>query len=344
MNISAKSLSILTAIFVLSTIIISLHSPLLTKQGNPPLYYAYAAPNQKFVDLESDQSFASAAGAVIEYNVYVENTAKSIASYTLSALSDRGYLVEVWREMDQIGTGDIQLIPPQESTLTVGGGEAVTLLVKVTIPPDAIAGTVDKTTIKVVNKISGASDSVAVITTVDTGLPYPSNWIQLGSDPTFPIPPPERIDIKALYYTNNSTHVFFRMAEVDVPNTQAFRYSVFLDTKAGGQQIESYSYDYQLNSDGIMYEWNGLNWVNSGYQTYWQVQGTAIVLWADLNNFGMDTQDIHIFSSITTKGAILKDKLGPYTVPRSSISEIPLILIPVLGLAVYFAISRKAER
>jgi hypothetical protein len=315
-------------------------------QVKPLVYYAIAAPNQNRVDLESDQLFSGAAGSTIEYNVYIENKGKSVATYTLTAFSDKGYPVEVYRETNQIGSGDLQLIPPQGSTITMSSGEVATLVVKVTIPSNATDGAVDNTIIKATNAFSGDMDFVTITTSVDLYLPCPSSWIQLGSDPTFPIPPPERIDIKASYYTNNGTHVFFRTTEVGKPNTQAFRYLVYLDTTAGGQQIDSYNYDYLLSSDGFLYTWNGSSWLNSGYSTYLQVEGTAIVLWADLENILLGAQEISFLTCTATKDGVLKDTLGPYIILTSSISEIPFILFPTLGiaLAVYLANSRRNRK
>ncbi len=344
MTFSTKRLSLLIMIVFLSVIILDFNSPFLTKQVKPLIYYAMAAPNRNKVDLESDQFFSGAAGSTIEYNVYIENKGKSVTTYTLSALSDKGFSVEVWRDTDQIGSGDLQLIPPQGSTITMNAGEVATLVVKIIVPSDATDGTVDNTIVKATDAISGTSDFVTITTTVDLNLPCPSNWIQLGSDPTFPVPPPERIDIKAFYYTNNGAQVFFRAAEVGHPNTKAFQYLVYLDTKAGGQQIESYNYDYLLSSDGILYEWNGASWINSGYQIYMQVEGTAIILWADLDNLFLETQEIHFLACTVTKDMVLKDKLGPYNILTSSISEIPFILFPILCLAVYFTILRRAKK
>ena len=119
---------------------------------------------------------------------------------------------------------------------------------------------------------------------------------------------------------------------------------MYFDTKPGGQQIDSYSYDYMLSSDGILYEWNGLNWINSGYQTYWQIDGTSIVLWADLSKIDFQMQDIHVLSRSTTKDYTWKDEVGPFTVVRNNISELPLILIPVLSFAIYFTISRRIKK
>jgi hypothetical protein len=344
MTFSRPQLSLLIIMVFLSMILLGLSLPLLTKQAKPLFYYAMAAPNQNKVDLESDQLFSGAAGSIIEYNIYIENKGKSVATYTLSALSDKGYYIEIWRDMDQIGSGDLQLFPTQGSTLTMSSGEVATLLVKVIIPSDATDGTVDNTIIKAEDAVSGASDFVTISTTVALDLPWPSSWIQLGSDPTFPIPPPERIDIKASYYTNNGTHVFFRTTEVGKPNTRAFQYLVYLDTKAGGQQIDSYNYDYLLSSDGILYVWNGASWLNSGYPTYLQTEGTAIVLWADLENIVLDTQEIRFLTWTATKDGVMKDNLGPYTILTSSISEFPFILIPLLSLAIYFVISRRNKK
>jgi len=300
--------------------------------------------SQNIVDLESDQSFSSAIGATIEYNIYIENKGKSISSYPLAALSNKGYYVEVWVDTDETGSGDMQLIPPQESTITMSAGEVATLVVKVTLPSAATDGTVDNTIIKAVDADSGASDSVTVTTTVDSRLLYPSNWIQLGSDHTFPTPPPARIDVKAFYYTNNGTDVFFRMAEAGQPDTRAFLYSVYLDIEDGGQQIDAYNYDYLLSSDGILYEWNGTNWINSRYPTYCQVSGTEIVLWVDIDNLSMDIQDIHFLACTATRGNTLRDRVGPYTIPNNNISEISLIPIAILGLAIYFALSRRTKK
>ncbi|UCE96851.1 MAG: hypothetical protein JSV51_04495, partial [Candidatus Bathyarchaeota archaeon] len=253
--------------------------------------------------------------------------------------------VEVWRDTNQVGGGDFQLIPPPGSTITLNAGEVATLIVRVTIPPDVTAGTVDATIIEATSQNSGTSVSVTVTTTINSNLPYPSNWIQLGSDPVFPAQVhPKKMDIKALYYTNNGTCVFFKMAEADTPDTTPFRYTVYLDTRAGGQQIGSHSYDYLLNSDGTQYEWNGTDWIDSEYPAYWQVDGTGIVLWADLNNLSLDTQDINVLACTKTKDETIKDELGSYTILRDNISEIPLILIPLLALAVYFIISRRREK
>ncbi len=301
---------------------------------------------KNIVDLESDQSFSGAVTSTVEYNIYVENKGKSIANYTLTALSNQGYYVEVWRDTDQVGSGDIQQIPPQGSVLTLDAGEVVTLIVKVTVPLDATDDTVDATTIEAVSTYLDASDSVTVTTTVNSGLPYPSNWIQLGSDHLFPTEEqrPKKVDVKALYYTNNGTHVFFRMAEADTPDTTAFLYTVYLDTKAGGQQIDSCYYDYMLSSDGLLYEWNGTDWIQSEYPTHWQVDGTAIVLWADLNNLGLNTQNINVLAFTATKDRTMKDKEGPYIILRNNIPEIPLILIPLVTVAIYFAVSSRRKK
>jgi len=298
---------------------------------------------KNIVDLESDQSFSGAVGSTIEYNIYIENKGKSIADYTLTAFSDQAYDVEVWRDTDQVGGGDTQLIPPQGSIITLDAGEVATLIVRVTVPLDATDGTVDATIIEAANTYLGTSDSVTVTTTINSGLPYPSNWIQLGSDPLFPNEEqrPKKVDVKALYYTNNGTHVFFRMAEADTPAPTAFLYTVYLDTQAGGQQIDSYYYDYMLSSDGILYEWNGTDWIDSGYPNYWRVDGTGIVHWADLANLSLDTQDIHVLACTATKDRIMKDKEGPYVILRNNISEIPLILIPLVTLAIYLAVSNR---
>ncbi len=299
-------------------------------------------PLKNIVDLESDQSFSCAVGSTIQYNIYIQNKGTSIANYTLTALSNQDYYVEVWRDTNQVGGGDIQLIPPQESIITLDADEVATLIVKVTVPSDVTDGTVDATVVEAVSTNFGVSDSVTVTTIINSNLLYPSDWIQLGSDPVFPAQVhPERMDIKALCYTNNGTNVFFRMAEAAAPDTTAFRYTVYLDTKAGGQQIDGYSYDYLLSSDGILYEWNGTDWVDSGYPTYRQVDGTGIVLWTDLDNLGLDTQDIHVLACTTTKDGAIKDMMEPYSILRDNISEIPLILIPLVTVAIYLAVSNR---
>jgi len=305
-----------------------------------------ARGGKKGVDLDPDQSFSGVAGSTIEYNVYIKNKGSSMANYTLTALSNQGYYVEVWRDNDQLGGGDIQLIPPQGSIITLEADEVATLIVKVTVPSNATDGTVDATTIEAVSTDLDTSDSVTVMTTINSGLPHPSNWIQLGSDPVFPSEEqrPKKVDVKALYYTNNGTHVFYRMAEADTPDAKAFLYNVYLDTKAGGQQIGSDYYDYMLSSDGILYEWNGTNWINSGYPTYFRVDGTSIVLWTDLDNLSLDTQNINVLAHTTTKDRAIKDEEGPYVILRNNISEIPLVLIPLVTLAIYLAVSSRRKK
>ncbi len=328
------------AAFCLSLLIVAIYPK--TTQG----LVLTRARRKDRVDLESAQSFSGAAGSTIKYNIYMINQASSMVNYTLTALSNQGYYVEVWRDNDQLGGGDIQLIPPQGSIITLDAGEVATLIVSVNVPSNATDGTVDATIIEAVNTYLDISDSETVMTTINSGLPHPSNWIQLGSDSAFPNEQerPKKVDIKASYYTNNGTHVFFRLAEADTPDQKAFLYNVYLDTKAGGQQIDSYYYDYMLSSEGTLYEWNGTDWVDSGYPTYWRIDGTSIALWADLSNLGLDTQDIHIFASTETKDKIMKDKEGPYIVLRNNISEIPLILIPLVALAIYLAVHGRRRR
>jgi hypothetical protein len=318
---------------------------MMIPQKTPPDLEITKKPLKNTVDLESDQSLSNAAGSTIEYNIYLENKGTSIANYTLIALSNRGYYVEVWRDTNQVGGGDIQLIPPPGSIITLNADEVATLIVRVTIPSDVTDGTVDATIIEAVSTNLGTSDSVTVTTTINSNLPYPSNWIQLGSDPVFPAHVhPRRMDIKALYYTNNGTHVFFKMAEAEMPDTTAFRYTMYLDTKTGGQQVGSHSYDYLLSSDGTLYEWNDTDWVDSGYPTYRRVDGTGIVLWTDLDNLNLDTQDIHVLACTATKAGTIKDEMEPYSILRDNISEVPLILIPLLVLVVYFVLSRRREK
>jgi hypothetical protein len=338
MKCSAKLLQVL----IIATLSILLL--IITIHPETPQHLDLTKEHRKKVDLESNQSFSSALSSTIEYNIYIENKGKSIANYTLTALSNQGYYVEVWWDADQVGGGDIQLIPPQGSIITLDAGEVATLIIRVTVPLDVTDGTVDVTTIEAVSTYLDASDSVTVSTIINSDLPYPSDWIQLGSDPVFPTPPPERVDIKSLYYTNNGTHVFFRMGEADTPDTTAFRYTVYLDTKAGGQQIGSCSYDYLLISDGTLYEWNGTDWVDSLYPTYWRVDGTSIMLWADMDNLNLDMEDIHVLACTETKDKIIKDKVGPYIILRDNISEISLVLIPLVTLAIFLALSSRRKK
>jgi hypothetical protein len=294
------------------------------------------------VDVAPDQSFSGAAGSTIDYNVYIENDGSSMETYTLTASSSQGYIVEVWRDTDQLNGGDVQLIPPQGCSIALGAGEVATMIVRTTIPLDAVDGTTDTTMVEAVSTSLGISDSVSLSTTIDSGLPYFSDWIQLGSDLLHPSRP-DKTDVKALYYTNNGTHVFFRMAEADAPDAKAFVYTVYLDTRAGGEQIGSDRYDTQLGSDGILYVWNGTNWVNSGYPTYQQTDGTSIVLWVSLDSLNLTTQDIHVLARTATKDGSVKDEVGSYTILRDNISEMPLLLLPLVALAIYLSISKRRD-
>jgi hypothetical protein len=294
------------------------------------------------VKFEPDQFFSTAVGSTIEYNIYIENGGNSMANYSLTALSSQGYSVEVWWDTDQVGGGDIRLIPPLGAELILDAGEVATLIVTVTVPSNATDGIIDSTIIEAGNTLLGTLESVTLTTTINSNQPYPSDWTQLGSDFLFPSPPPlGKTDIKALYCTNNGTHVFVRMAEAESPAPNSFIYDVYLSTKSGGQQIGTYYYDYLLSSDGILYEWNGTDWIDSGYPTYWRVDGTSIILWTDLANLSLETQDIHFHACTTTKDKTRKDELGPFTILRDNISEIPLILIPLVTFAVYIAIFSK---
>jgi hypothetical protein len=330
-------LTLIAAVFSLSLLIVLVDVPETTQGGSPT-----KKPSSGRVDLAIDQSFSVAPGSTIDYNVYIRNEGSSMETFTLTASSDQGYFVEVWQDTDHLNGGDIQLIPPQGYNMTLDAGEVVTLVARVTIPSEAIDGMADATMIEAVSPSSGASDSVTLITTVNSDLPYPSDWIQLGSDPLIPSQP-DKVDIKALYYTNDGAHVFFRMAEADKPAPISFRYIVYLDTRVGGQQIGGYGYDYFLSSDGVLYEWNGTGWANSGWPTYFQTDGTSIVLWADLDNLGLDTQDIQILSRTATKDMVIKDTVGPYKILRNNISEIPLALVPLVTLAIFFVVSNKRK-
>ncbi len=310
-----------------------------TTQGRPPI----EGRQKGGVELAPDQSFSGAAGSIIEYNVYIKNTGKSKDSYLLTVSSSQGYSVEVWQDTDQLNGGDVQLIPPDGYLLTLDADEMATLVVRITLPSDAIDGTVDTTRVEAVSSDSGASDSVTLTTTVNSNLLYPSNWVQLGSDPMIPSHP-DKVDVKALYYTNNGTHVFFRMALADRPDPKAFAYVVYLDTKPGGQQFDGHAYDYFLSSDGTLYEWNGTNWIDSGNQTGYQADGTNMILWVDLDNLDLNAQDIHVLSRTVTKDFTIKDSIGPYDILRNNIAEMPLVLIPLVTLAIYFAISGTRKK
>jgi len=335
MKFSIKLLTLLL-ILVFSLTIITLSLSLATKQSEEPIDFAITkSKNQNIPNLESDRSFSSAAGSIVEYNVYIENNGKSIANYALSAWSESGFPIEVWLETDQVGNGDIQLVPPQDFVITLDGGEVVTLVVKVAIPSDVVDGTVDYATIRAVNVASGTSDSVTITTTVKSDLPYPASWIQLGSDSSFSSPP-ESSDVISLYYTNNGSDIFFRMATASSPNTKAFLYSVYMDTKPGGQQIEDYNYDYLLSSYGVLYEWNGVDWVYSGYSAYAVVEGSEIVLWGGLDSLIIENGEINFLACTSTKDGVIKDKLGPFAILKNNVSETPLILIPILALACVF--------
>lgn len=331
-------LTLIATVFSLSLLIVMVGVRETTQGGSPT-----KAPRRGRVDLAIDQSFSVAPGSTIDYNVYIRNEGSSMDTFTLTALSNQGYFVEVWQDTDHLNGGDIQLIPPQGYNMTLDADEIVTLIVRVTIPSDAVDGMGDATIIEAVSPSSGASDSVTLMTTVNSNLPYPSDWIQLGSDHLIPSHP-DKVDVKGLYYTNNGTHVFFRMAEADKPDSRAFEYIVYLDTKAGGQQIGSHGYDYFLSSDGILYEWNGTDWVDSVCSTYCQTDGTSIVLWADLDNLGLDTQDIHVLSCTATKDMIIKDTVGPYKILRNNISEIPLVLVPLVTVAIYLVVSSRRKK
>ncbi len=326
-----------TVVFCWSLLIV-VSGPEIT-QGRPPI----EGRQKGGVDLAPDQSFSGPAGSIIEYNVYIKNTGKSTDNYLLTVSSSQGYSVEVWQDTDQLNGGDVQLIPPDGYLLTLDPDEVATLVVSITLFSDAIDGTVDTTRVEAISPDSGASDSVTLTTTVNSSLLYPSNWVQLGSDPMIPSHP-DKVDVKALYYTNNGTHVFFRMALADRPDPKAFAYIVYLDTKPGGQQLDGHAYDYLLSSDGILYEWNGTNWIDSGNQTGYQADGTSLVLWTSLDNLGLNAQDIHVLSRTITKDFTIKDSIGPYDILRNNIAEMPLMLIPLVTLAIYFAVSGTRKR
>ena len=340
MKYSAKLLTLLL-ILMFTLTIFTLSLSIVTKRSEKPTDVAIAKPkNQNMPDVEYDQSFSGAAGSTVEYNVYIQNKGKSIANYALTALSSSGFFIEVWLETDQIGNGDIQLISPQDFVITMAGDEVATLVVKVTIPPDVVDQTVDYTTIRAVNVDSGTSDSVIITTTVNPDSPYPSSWILLGSDSGLSSHP-EKVDVKSLYYNNNESDIFFKMAMMSTPDTTAFLYSLYMDIKGGGQQIENYYYDYLLSSNGVLYEWDGADWVDSGHSAYVVVEGNEIVLWSGFDNLIIENGELNFLSCTSTKDGISKDKLGPFAVLKNNVSEIPLILIPIFTLASVFILIKE---
>ena len=344
MSFSPKLVPISILIFLSLTVALDFTLAPMTKHSSPSAkFFSTVARGQNAFDVESTQLFSGAPGSIAEYNLYIENKGKLTASYKFTATSTKGYYIEVWQDTDQTGSGDIQLVPIQGYTLTLNTGAVATLIVKVTIPENAVSGTIDTATIKAVDLLSGASDSVTITTNVKTSLPYPSNWVQLGSDPTFPSSS-ERVDVKAVYYANNGTFIFFRTAVANTPNPKAFRYCTYMDTKTGGQQIGSYAYDYMLSSDGLLYEWNGASWNDADQQTNWQIDGTSIMLWTDLNNLTFEMQEIHILSRSTTKDYTFKDEMGPFAILRNNVSETPLIMIPILSFAIYLAVSKSHRK
>ncbi len=310
-------------------------------------FRVYGIEDLAKVELGPDQSFVGAPGSTIEYNTYLVNTGKSLGSCSIAAFSDQNYLVEVWRDVDGSGQGDVQLFPGQGTVLELEPDEMATLIVRVHIPSDAIEGLTDVTTISAVKSDSSILDSVYLSTAIDSSLLFPSDWIQLGSDVLGDAPPnpanPERIDLLALYYCSNGTDVFFRLAEADVP-TSSFSYSVFLDTIAGGQEIGDEYYDFAICSDEIIRMWDGSSWIDSGYSCYVTIEGTSIVLSAELENLDLGLQDINILAWSATKDNSLKDNMGPFLIPIDNISEIPFILIPIVFVAIYYKMTAQKPR
>jgi hypothetical protein len=295
------------------------------------------------IELRSQKLFVGAPGSTLEYNIYLENTGKSFGSCNLTASSNQGYAVEVWRDIDNSGQGDQKLLPPQGVNIELDAGEVATLIVKVMIPYDELDGVVDVTTINVENSDLGIFEFINVQTTIFANLPFPSNWVQFGSD-IIGDSIPERADSLALYYTNNGSHIFFRIDQTKTLDPLSFSHLIYVDVKSGGQQIGNVYYDFIICSDEIIWEWDGMDWVESGYPSYLHIEGTSTLLWADFGNLGMEMQDIQILSWLTTKNKVLKDEMGPYMIPRDNISEVPLAFIPIVALVLYLTIYNKFEK
>ncbi|RLG47348.1 MAG: hypothetical protein DRN92_03375 [Thermoproteota archaeon] len=302
-----------------------------------------------------NQAFSSSANSNVSYNVYIVNTGPSNDIFDLNVSSTQTVGVDVWLDTDWSDGGDVHIAYSSDGTgwdnvyndnntngkpdVNVTASSSVTLIVTLDIPSSA-SGTV-QVTLTANASTSGAQDSVTLTTTISNSLPWPSNWYQFGSDPIDDVSP-AAVDDKAFYTVNNGTHVFFRLAEAGPPNTVSYLYEVYLDTRAGGQAIGSYYYDYKLSSDGNLYNWTGTAW-QAISTTIVQVSGTSIVIGADLSDIEFEDQDVHIYVR-TYEGTTPKDTKGPYTTSRTFISEMSLFLVPIVATLLVLYVTRKRRR
>jgi hypothetical protein len=295
------------------------------------------------LDLTPDQSFFANPGSNVEYNVYLENTGKSSTNCLINASSNQNYSIEVFWDIDNSGKGDQQLFPSNQSNVELNVGEVATLILRVFIPPTAPAGLVDVTTVYAADLDLGILDFVTLETTIFEELPFQSNLIQIGSD-HIGDSNPERTDTLALYYGNNGSSIFFRISQSDFLDPASFSQLVYLDTKNGGEQIGNIQYDFIICSDGILWYWNGVEWEDSGFQTYSSIIGTSILLWIDSENLQLDMQDVNILSFSATKDKALKDQMGPFVILRDNISEVPIFLIPIVIIVLYLLVLLKVKK
>jgi len=308
------------------------------------------------VEFKPDQTFSSAADSNVSYNVYIINTGSANDVFDLQETSSQAVGVDIWLDTDWSDGGDIHIAYDSngdgvweavysdsnsngEPDVSVASGASATLIVTLILPPSA-SGTI-QVTLTATGSSSGAQDSVLITTTVDNSLPWPSNWYQFGSDPIDDVSP-AAVDDKAFYTVNNGTHVFFRLAEAAQPDTSSYLYEVYMDTRAGGQAIGGYEYDYKLSSDGNLYNWTGTAW-QAISTTIVQVSGTSIVIGADLSDIEFEDQDVHIYVR-TYEGTTPKDTKGPYTTSRTFISEMSLFLVPIVATLLVLYVTRKRRR
>ncbi len=309
------------------------------------------------VMFEPNQSFSAPAGSNVTYNIYVFNTRQASDIFDLEERANQTVGVDIWLDVDWLGGGDVHIAYDADGDgvweavytdanangkpdVSVASNSNVTLIVTVVLP-STISGSV-QVNMTATSSSTSAQDFVLMSTKVDNSLPWPSNWFQLGSDPIKEVSP-ACVDDKAMYSTYNDTCVFFRLAETSQPDPSSYLYEVLLDTRAGGVNIGGIGYDYKLSSDGKLYEWNGASWVVIS-DTYFQVSGTSIVMWAKISDIEVEYQDVYILVR-TYEGAVLKDEKGPYMISRTLISEMPVFMVPILAflLLLYMALKRRAS-
>ena len=305
------------------------------------------------VMFEPDQLFSAAAGSNTSYNVYLFNTGGASDIFDLTESANQTVGVDIWLEIDWLGSGDVHIAYDANGDgvweaiysdansngkpdVSVGSNSNITLIVTVILPSTS-SGSV-QVNLTATGSSTSVQDFVLISTKVDNSLPWPSNWFQLGSDPVHEVSP-ACVDDKAMYATYNDTCIFFRLAEASQPNPSLYLYEVLLDTKTGGVNIGGIGYDYKLSSDGRLYEWDGTSWVVLS-DTYVQVSGTSIVLWANISDIQVEYQDVYILAR-TYEGTALRDEKGPYMISRTLISEMPLFLLPILAVLLLLFINRK---